>query len=360
MNAVLPDRAPALGVRPIRLLVVDDSGFMRLSIRKMVERHGSIEVVGEARDGRTGVELARTLRPDVVTMDVEMPVMDGIEATHQIMQERPTPVIMVSSITQPNADATLRALREGAVDFVSKSSSFVDLDIVNVERELCGKIVFWSHRMPGLARRAAPHVPEQKRPVEARTPRGAVDLVCIGVSTGGPRTLPGLLRSMGRLSCPVVIAQHMPDVFTASFAKQLAQDTGLPVSEGIEGAQLAPGTVTVLRGGTDFAVWRGLEGTLRLTERFQDEATVHPSVDLLLSTGAKAAKHPVAVILTGMGDDGTRGGAEMHQRGHPVLVQNAETCVVAGMPVAAANAGIASEVLDPESLARRLRHWAGA
>lgn len=346
-----------------RLLIVDDSAFMRVAIRKMVERAPDLEVVGEARNGVIGVEMVRSLQPDVVTMDVEMPEMDGISATRTIMAERPTPVIMVSSITQPNADATVRALREGAVDFVSKSSSFVDLDIINVERELLDKIRFWaSHPLarPKTAAAKAPAAPAPPKVATAADGTRPVDLVVIAVSTGGPRTLPDLLRHMGRLRCPVVVAQHMPEVFTASFAKQLAQDTGLDVVEAGDGGPLIPGQIAVLRGGTDSAVRKGLNGGLRLDIDFQAAATVHPSADLLFATAARAASHPVGVILTGMGDDGTRGGGELFRRSHPILVQTPDSCVVGGMPGAAIQAGITSDILPLDSLGRRLRQWAGA
>lgn len=357
MNVIAPG---ANAPRRTRLVIIDDSAFMRVAIRKMVERDGTVEVVGEARDGRAGAEMVATLRPDVVTMDVEMPVMDGIQATRQIMAHQPTPVIMVSSITTPNAEATIKALREGAVDFVSKGSSFVDLDIVHIEQELRSKIQFWArHPLGGRTVKtgqAAAALPAAMEP--ARQPAN-VDLIVVGVSTGGPRTLPDLLRAMGRMRCPVVVAQHMPEVFTASFAKQMAQDTGLPVVEGCDGDSLKTGVVTVLRGGCDFAIRRGLDGGFRLDLSPVLDAVVHPSVNRLFTSAAACAGSPVAVILTGMGDDGTEGAKDFRRRRMPVLAQEPSCCVVGGMPGAAANAGAVSELLTIEGLGRRLKQWAG-
>lgn len=353
----VPDPAAASLASPIRLLVVDDSGFMRTAIRKMVEREPGITVVGEARNGAIGLEMARSLAPDVITMDVEMPEMDGLEATRRIMREAPAPIIMVSSLTQASADVTVRALREGAVDYISKSSSFVALDIIHIEEELREKIRYWARRR-GKSPPPAPPRRSAATPAADR-PLASVDLVAIGVSTGGPKTVPDLLARMGRLRCPVVVAQHMPEVFTASFAQQLARDVGLRVVEGTDGQQLLPGTVTILKGGIDTEVVRRIDGRLALWQRLHPEASIHPSVDVLFTTSARAAVQPVGVILTGMGDDGTRGGLEYRRRGFPVLVQEPDTCIVGGMPGAALQAGAASQSLPIPALAARLRAWAG-
>lgn len=354
---------PFPGQRPIRLMVVDDSGFMRTAIRKMVERAGDIEVVGEARNGAIAVEMARSLTPDVITMDVEMPEMDGLEATRRIMRERPTPIIMVSSLTQASADVTVRALREGAVDYISKSSSFVALDIIHIEQELTDKITYWARRRAPSPQPGAPpmRLAAGSSPLPAAgRPRAAVDLVVVGVSTGGPKTVPELLAKTGRLGCPVVVAQHMPEVFTASFAQQLSRDTGLEVVEGEDGQELRPGTVTILKGGIDTEVVRRATGRFGLWIRRHPDQPIHPSVNILFLSAAKVAAHPVGVILTGMGDDGTTGGLDFIRRGFPVLVQQPDTCIVGGMPGAALSAGAATQSLAIPALAATLRTWAAA
>lgn len=355
--------APCPAPRPIRLMVVDDSGFMRTAIRKMVERDGAIQVVGEARNGAIAIEMARTLAPDVITMDIEMPEMNGLEATRRIMRERPTPIIMVSSLTQASADETVRALREGAVDYISKSSSFVALDIIHIEQELTDKIRYWARRRGTSPQPPAP----PSRPAAAIPPHAAAgrpslpcDLVVIGVSTGGPKTVPELLAQTGRLGCPIVVAQHMPEVFTASFAKQLCRDTGLNVVEGEDGQELHPGTVTILRGGIDSEVVRRSGNRFGLWVRQHADEPIHPSVNVLFLSAAKAAQQPIGVILTGMGEDGTVGAREFIRRGFPVLVQQPDTCIVGGMPGAALNAGAATQSLAIPALATTLRGWAAA
>lgn len=357
--ATQPPKAPK---RPIRLMVVDDSGFMRTAIRKMVEHDGGIQVVGEARNGAVAVEMARSLAPDVITMDVEMPEMNGLEATRRIMRETPTPIIMVSSVTQASADVTVRALREGAVDYISKSSSFVALDIIHIEQELKEKILYWARRrgLPPLpATSATRPATGWQNPAVGRLP-GPVDLVVIGVSTGGPKTVPELLAKTGRLGCPVVVAQHMPEIFTASFAQQLARDTGLEVVEGTDGQELKPGSVTILRGGIDTELVRRANGRFALWIRNHPDQPIHPSVNVLFLSAAKIATQPVGVILTGMGDDGTTGCLELVRRGFPVLVQQPDTCIVGGMPGAAMTAGAATQSLAIPALAATLRGWAAA
>ncbi|HKS88856.1 MAG TPA: chemotaxis-specific protein-glutamate methyltransferase CheB [Stellaceae bacterium] len=351
-------------VGALRVLVVDDLGFMRIALRQIVETDGDMRVVGEARNGEEAVALARELKPDVVTMDVEMPVMDGIEATRRILGEvAPKPiVIMVSSYTQAGAVATIRALESGASDFVSKESAFAKTDLGRIDSELRDKIRALAQRrllaegVPSPAA-AVPH--DARRKPAARTPcepRGPIDLVAIAVSTGGPEALSRLLRALGPIAAPVVIAQHMPEFFTACLAESLARDTGLTVREGVHRGPVPPGEITVVPGARDGIIAPRPGGfELRLT---LSGGTVHPSGDVLFESAAMAARQPVAVILTGMGDDGTRGAARFARRHLPVLVQQPDSCVVAGMPSAAIEAGVASQVLSLHDIARNLRKWA--
>jgi two-component system chemotaxis response regulator CheB len=357
-----------------RVLIVDDSTFMRMVLRRIVEADGDLAVVGEARNGSEAVALARELKPDIITMDVEMPELDGLTATRKILAEatvRPT-ILMVSIHTQEGADTTIRALHAGAADFVSKSSAFATEDLGHVDKELREKLAFWAQRRrqpPQGVPLTPPPAPAQpariasappvavERPL-LQLPRARVDLVVVAASTGGPQTLPLLLRGATPLGAPMVVAQHMPEHFTRSLAELLRTESGLDVREGEHRMSLGAGTVTIIPGGRDAvvaAVPAGYE--LRLAS---SEALVHPSADMLFEAAAMVGRQPVGVVLTGMGEDGTRGAAQLRRRHLPVLVQDPQTCVVSGMPTAAIAAGVATEALDPLEIGRKLSRWTSA
>ncbi|MFD1623070.1 chemotaxis-specific protein-glutamate methyltransferase CheB [Azospirillum griseum] len=359
----------------IRLLVVDDSNFVRVALRKMLETAADIDIVGEARNGAEALRLSRRLKPHVVAMDLNMPIMDGIEAVQAIAQEKGPPCIMVSNETSDGANATIRALESGAVDFVCKNTSFIAFDTVSIERQLTDKVRHWGRwRMTALGEgrvKPAPVVeavtarpslsPRTVQPVSERTGRGHAgqghnrpDLVVVGVSTGGPVALVELLGGLGPLPCPLVVAQHMPASFTAGFAASLARTLKRPVVEGEEGAPLEPGTVVILRGGTDWAVKRSAAGRFLLQRVADSGEPHHPSANRLFRSAGLEASAPVGVILTGMGDDGSAGAAELAARRHPVLVQDPATCAVDGMPNSAIRAGVATDVLPVAALAAKL------
>lgn len=345
----------------LRVLVVDDQRFMCIALRQIIEADGDMQVVGEARNGEEACALARELRPDVVTMDIEMPVMDGIAATRQILAElRPAPVIiMVSSHTQAGAAATIEALRLGAADFISKASAFTATDLGRIESELRSKIRVCAH---SRRRRGSPDgVSAAVEAIPGAPPAvgvyGPADLIAMAASTGGPATLAALLPAIGPIAAPILIAQHMPEFFTACLAQSLSRDIGRTVREGADRQPVLPGEVTILPGGKDALVAPRAGGgfELRLT---LGPSTVHPSADMLFESVAMSARRPVAVILTGMGDDGTRGAGRLAHRRLPVLVQRPDTCVIGGMPAAALEAGVASEALSLDEIAVRLRQLA--
>ncbi|MBP2227583.1 two-component system chemotaxis response regulator CheB [Azospirillum agricola] len=346
----------------IRLLVVDDSNFVRAALRKMLEPASDIEIVGEARDGAEALRLSRRLKPHVVAMDLNMPVMDGIEAVRAIAREKGPPCIMVSNETSEGAGATIRALEAGAVDFVCKNSSFISFDMASIERQLTEKVRHWGRwRMaaPGEGV-VTPPPPSPLPPVSMDHPASRhglhhrPDLVVIGVSTGGPVTLVELLGALGPLPCPLVVAQHMPASFTAGFAASLARTLKRPVAEGGDGMALVPGRIVILRGGADWVVRRLADGRFVLLAAPGGDTIHHPSADRLFRSAGQEAVFPVAVILTGMGDDGTAGAGAFAARRFPVLVQDPDSCAVGGMPGAAIRAGVATEVLSVAAIARRL------
>lgn len=351
----------------IRLLVVDDSNFVRVALRKMLEAAADIEIVGEARNGAEALRLSRRLKPHVVAMDLNMRIMDGIEAVQAIAQEKGPPCIMVSNETSDGASATIRALESGAVDFVCKNTSFITFDMASIERQLTEKVRHWGRwRMAALGESSAAATPQAATVARAappaaasRTPSVAArgkrpDLVVVGVSTGGPVTLLELLGALGPLPCPLVVAQHMPASFTAGFAASLARSLKRPVTEGEEGAVLEPGSITILRGGADWVVKRQASGRFALRLVADSGEPHHPSANLLFRSAGLEADSPVAVILTGMGDDGAVGAAELAARRCPVLVQDPASCAVDGMPNSAIRAGVATDILPVAAIAAKL------
>ncbi|HYG89997.1 MAG TPA: chemotaxis-specific protein-glutamate methyltransferase CheB [Azospirillum sp.] len=346
---------------PIRLLIVDDSNFVRVALRKMLEPADDIDIIGEARNGAEALRLSRKLKPHVIAMDVNMPIMDGIEAVQAITREKGPPTVMVSNETSEGAEATIRALEAGAVDFVCKNTSFVKLDMASIERQLTEKVRHWGRwRMAALdeIERPAPPAPASApAATEGYRPGGRPDLVVVGVSTGGPVTLVELLGTLGPLPCPLVVAQHMPASFTAGFAVSLSRTLRRPVEEGTDGMALEKGVITILKGGGDMAVRRLPDGRFVLRAAAESGEIYHPSANLLFRSAGAEARAPVAVILTGMGDDGTDGAKEFAARNLPVLAQDPASCAVDGMPKAAIRAGVVSDILSVPAMGRKLNTW---
>jgi two-component system chemotaxis response regulator CheB len=331
----------------IRVLVVDDSGFMRIALRRIIEAEGDLRVVGEAANGRRALEEAARLRPDVVAMDVEMPELDGLEATSAIMAlPDPPAVVMVSHHTREGSATALAALERGAVDYVWKDSELGGIDLGALDAALRGRLRHWAGARAALRPPAA--APRARAALPVAT--GPVDIVVLGASTGGPDAVAGFVAAAGRLPVPLVVAQHMPAELGPGFAEHLARRSGVPARVATDGLAPAPGEVTILPGGTDGHLLRRPDGlALRLAA---GASLVHPSVDLLFRSAALAARRALGVVLTGMGRDGAEGAAALAQRGMAVLAQSPASSIVAGMPRAVIEAGHAARVDTPAALGK--------
>jgi len=341
--------------RPIRVLVVDDSAFMRRVISDMINEEPDMEVIGTAVDGVDAIDKCCRERPDVVTMDIAMPNMDGITALEHIMATCPTPVLMLTGISKEEADVTMRSFERGAVDFIAKPSGQISLDIHKIKVELLEKIRNTAHVsvkgitiVPG-----EPIVAPKSKPPELK-------VVVIGASTGGPQAIMEVLSKLPKaLNYAVLIVQHMPPTFTRSFADRLRKNAGVNAKEAEEGDLIEDDAVLVAPGDRHMKVkLRRIEGSLRPTITLTDEPKVHnvrPSVDLLLESAAEVfGKNTIAVILTGMGRDGASGMEAVKLRKGATLIQDEDTSTVFGMPKATLERVQVDKVVPIQDMAKEI------
>lgn len=348
----------------IKLLIVDDSSFMRNILNRLVEKDGRFEVVGKAKDGAEGVEMAKTLKPDVITLDIEMPVMTGIEALKVIMKECPIPIIMVSALTKEGAKSTLEAMEHGAVDFIPKSMEAGGASMLKNSNVLMDKIYTAASARIGISHvRPLPIARETEKKVVKSTSSASTirkpariglpgsKIMIIGSSTGGPRALQDILPKLpSTLKVPIVIAQHMPQHFTSPMAERLNSLSNLNIVEGKDGDILKAGSVYIAPGGVHTRVKsHGTGFVLCVKEDTGKECVYRPSVDILASSAAKNISGPtLALMLTGMGSDGAEGFNELKNKNGYILAQDEETSVVYGMPKSVAS--VADEVLPLENV----------
>jgi two-component system chemotaxis response regulator CheB len=337
---------------PIRILIVDDSAFMRNALGKMLSADPEIAIVGTARDGVEALEKVAQLKPDLVTMDIEMPRMDGIEALRRIMATSPLPVIMVSSLTVDGARATLDALDLGAADFLPKNLSELSVNIVQIREALLEKVKLIARRRISPAAKGPRPTPAPPWPTEVRQEYRRdrrTSIVAIGTSTGGPKALQEIIPKLPKdLPVPVLVVQHMPPTFTGPFADRLNDLSQIVVKEAEEGEAVRNGVVLIAPGRGHLSVRRERQGACVVTiDENRPDLIYRPSADVMLSSVAEVYPgRALGVILTGMGNDGEKGMRAIKATGGRTLAQNEETCVVYGMSRAAIEAKAADKVVS--------------
>ena len=365
----------------IKVLVVDDSGFFRRRLVEILSADPQIQVVGTATNGQEAAEQTLALHPDVITMDYEMPVMDGITAVRQIMQRQPTAVLMFSSLTYEGARVSLDALDAGAADYLPKNFEDISRNPDKVRQMLCERV----HALARSNRRSlgfsqagtppplttsspAPVVRPRVSPAAAPAPAAAAaepakrssaprkrpyKLVAIGTSTGGPVALQKVLtRLPANFPAPILLVQHMPGTFTSAFAERLDKLCQITVKEAEDGDTLRPGVALLAPGGQQMML--DGRGTVRILPG-DERLNYKPSVDVTFGSAARAFQDKVlAVVLTGMGADGREGARMLKQAGSTVWAQDEASCVIYGMPMAVVKAGLADGIYDLDEITRYL------
>jgi two-component system chemotaxis response regulator CheB len=353
----------ATTLKKIRVLIVDDSAFMRKVLETILLTDENVQVIGHAKDGREAVRLSESLKPDVITMDINMPVMDGLQATAEIMTTNPRPIVVVSSESRQGAASTLRALELGAIEFVAKPSSGIDLDMHSVREDLLRKVrlaakvrvVRSASRIAAEIKNAdikpiAPPLAPASRSTTASSHDQRFPVVVLAASTGGPATVmrlaPGFTRDF---PAAVILVQHMPAAFTTQYATQLSEFTGVRVKEAENNETLTSGTFYICPGGQHLRVMP--TGRIQLDGSSGRINGYLPNIDITMeSVAAFAGPLSIGVILTGMGNDGAAGARAIKSAGGMVLAQDEATSVIFGMPAEVIKAGVVSQVLGIDDI----------
>jgi two-component system, chemotaxis family, protein-glutamate methylesterase/glutaminase len=351
--------------KEIKVVIVDDSAFMRKSLSMMLESDPQIKVVATARDGKEGIEKIKEYNPDIVTMDVEMPGMDGLTALKIIMKEAPLPVLMISSLTSEGAQTTLDALNLGAVDFIPKELSYVSLDIAKIKEDLIAKvrhivqsrgIQFRLQRIRSSHGKTQP--PPQKKVQKSINvlPSKKLSAVVIGISTGGPSALLEVIPKLpAGFPIGIAIVQHMPPKFTASLAERLNGLSSLEVREAEDGDRVQPGVVLLAPGGQHMTFRRNGGGVIVRIDVEPMNTLYRPSADIMMTSAVEEFDGPLlGVIMTGMGKDGLEGLKRIKAKNGYVVAQDEESCVVYGMPKVVVDEGLADSVVNLDDMASTL------
>jgi two-component system chemotaxis response regulator CheB len=328
----------------VRAIVIDDSAYNRVTLTRMLETDSRVKVVGTAVNGEDGIKQVMRHRPDVVTLDLEMPILDGFAFLRWLMVNLPTPVIVVSSKSSDRS--VFKALELGALDFIAKPGGRVSPRLAEIQRDLIAKVVQIADlRIENLKPRLEPEPAE--RPVAAAvTGPSPIDLVVIGCSTGGPPAIQHVFQALPRMPVPFVVAQHMPPTFTRLFAERVNRLTSFDVREASDGEILEPGVVSIAPGGMQTEVRRVSEGLLVRVYPAGVSDLYAPSVDRLFRSASDACgSRMVAVVMTGMGDDGAEAIRTVRERGGRTIAESSDSAIIFGMPAEAIRTGAVEEVL---------------
>lgn len=355
------------------VLIVDDSAFMRKLISDFLNEHPLIEVADTARNGEDALKKIEKLNPDVVTLDVEMPVMDGLETLEKIMDLYPRPVIMLSSTTQKGAENTMLSLEMGAIDFIPKPSGSISLDLHMIKEEMKQKVLqaksarvrFFSAEidkniLPNIGIYSKIALNKKKNPFPAINHFSLPKIVCIGTSTGGPRALQKVLTSLPEnIEAPLFIVQHMPKGFTQSLASRLNQLSKITVKEAEHGEEALNGTAYIAPGGSHMRIRKNGRSLMIELDQSPPISSHRPSVDVMFqSLTAFENYHKIAVIMTGMGSDGTEGLLELKKSGNThAIAESQATSVVFGMPKSAISKSLADSVEDVDKIADSIMYF---
>lgn len=337
-----------------KVLVVDDSALMRKVISDVLNNDPELEVVAAARDPYDAWDKIKIFNPDVLTLDVEMPKMDGIVFLEKLMKAKPMPVVMISTLTERGCETTLRALQLGAVDFVSKPKLDMQSGTLELADEIVDKVKAASKACPKIAARSRPGVPS-KRPANSALLQSTYKVIAMGASTGGTEALAEVLNALPADTPGIVIVQHMPPGFTKQFADRLDSECQIQVREAQHGDRIIPGLALLAPGGSHLEVRRsGASYQVALSDGPPVEQS-KPSVDIMFHSCAEhIGKHTIGVILTGMGRDGAKGMLALSKAGANTIAQNEDTCVVYGMPRKAIATGGVQDVLPLQQIADRV------
>ncbi|MBF7072392.1 chemotaxis response regulator protein-glutamate methylesterase [Glaciecola sp. MH2013] len=351
-----------------RVLIVDDSAFYRRRLSSMLEQDPNIVVVGQAVDGKDAIAKTAELQPDVITMDVEMPVMDGISAVSAIMQNTPTPILMFSSLTHSGAQETLDALAAGAIDFLPKK-----FDEISKERPEAIRLL--QHKLKSVARsrrKARVRQPLLSSSKYKLTKHGVPDttveplppsgkhykLLVVGASTGGPVALQTVISALpANFAHPVLLVQHMPSTFTKAFAERLDKYSKISVSLAKDGDRLKPGHAYLAEGGKQMSLTgKGIFSKIKISDAPRDQKLhFHPSIDFTLASVAQSfAGEVLFTVLTGMGSDGASGAKQIKLKGATVWAQDEATSVIYGMPKAVGESGVCDRVIPLDNIAKHI------